>query len=98
MSKWFCPTMAVCEMREITLHGPLPLRTKSGEIILVPEPSSHTGPRSISYRIISSTRREGLVSIISFKFLFRFLFFSVQVQQKKNYLHIYLFIVMVVVT
>uniref|UniRef100_A0A914Q949 Hormone-sensitive lipase n=1 Tax=Panagrolaimus davidi TaxID=227884 RepID=A0A914Q949_9BILA len=62
MSKWFCPVMAVCDMREITLHGPLPLRTKSGEIILVPEPSSHTGPRPIPYRMISVVAREGLTS------------------------------------
>lgn len=54
--------MAISEMRNIPLCGPLPLQTNTGEFVLIPEPSAHTGPRSVSMRVLSSSHREGLVS------------------------------------
>ena len=55
--------MAICELREIPLCGPLPMFAKNNEIILIPEPSAHTGPRPVQMRVLSASHREGLVSL-----------------------------------
>uniref|UniRef100_A0A7E4VSK6 Hormone-sensitive lipase n=1 Tax=Panagrellus redivivus TaxID=6233 RepID=A0A7E4VSK6_PANRE len=60
MSKWFGPALAISETREVGLLGPLPLLSKVGEVILIPEPSAHTGRRPVPYRILSDVHRQGL--------------------------------------
>ncbi|CCD67458.1 Hormone-sensitive lipase [Caenorhabditis elegans] len=62
MPKFFCPNMALNELREIPLDGAIPMEGKSGEMVMVPEPSAHTGPRPVQYRILSTVHREKMSS------------------------------------
>lgn len=55
--KWFGITLAICELREITSNGPLPLETNDGGRVLIPEPTAHTGFRPVKYRILSAVHR-----------------------------------------
>uniref|UniRef100_A0A0K0EH28 Hormone-sensitive lipase n=1 Tax=Strongyloides stercoralis TaxID=6248 RepID=A0A0K0EH28_STRER len=55
--KWFGITLAICELREIASHGPLPLETNDGGRVLIPEPTAHTGFRPVKYRILSAVHR-----------------------------------------
>lgn len=66
MPKLFCPAMAICENREIPLAGPMPLETTNGNIVYIPEPSAHTGPRPIRLKMISLSYRAGLVIVVFF--------------------------------
>ncbi|TMS36568.1 hypothetical protein L596_003703 [Steinernema carpocapsae] len=60
MGKWFCPKMAVCDLRDIAFVGPISLETTSGKKVLVPEPSAHTGHKPVRIRVISYLHREGV--------------------------------------
>ncbi|KAF1747828.1 hypothetical protein GCK72_024294 [Caenorhabditis remanei] len=62
MPKFFCPNMALNEIREIPLDGAIPMEGKSGETVMVPEPSAHTGPRPVQYRILSTVHRQNMSS------------------------------------
>lgn len=62
MPKLFCPTMSICENREIPLAGQMSLETIDGEFIQIPEPSAHTGPRPVRMKVLSLSHRVGLVS------------------------------------
>ncbi|CAI2356887.1 unnamed protein product [Caenorhabditis sp. 36 PRJEB53466] len=62
MPKFFCPNMALNELREVPLEGPIPMEGKCGEFVMVPEPTAHTGPRPVQYRILSTVHRQGLSS------------------------------------
>ncbi|CAI5454221.1 unnamed protein product [Caenorhabditis angaria] len=62
MPKFFCPNMAVNEIREIALNGPIPMEGEAGDIVMVPEPSAHTGPRPVQYRIFSTVHRQNMSS------------------------------------
>jgi hypothetical protein len=61
MPKLFCPSMAICESREIQPIGPISLETTDGSFVQVKEPSSHTGVRPVSIKILSYSNRVGLV-------------------------------------
>ncbi|PAV81168.1 hypothetical protein WR25_14542 isoform D [Diploscapter pachys] len=58
MPKFFCPNMAVNELREINWVGPITMETSSGGTVKIPEPSAHTGPRPVKYRIFSAVNRQ----------------------------------------
>ncbi|CAP33009.2 Protein CBG14512 [Caenorhabditis briggsae] len=62
MPKFFCPNMALNELREIPLAGAIPMEGKNGELVMVPEPSAHTGPRPVQYRILSTVHRQNMSS------------------------------------
>lgn len=62
MPKFFCPNMAVNELREIPWKGPIPMSGVSGETIMVPEPSAHTGIRPVSIRVLSPVHRTNMSS------------------------------------
>ncbi|CAL2049951.1 unnamed protein product [Caenorhabditis brenneri] len=62
MPKFFCPNMALNELREIPLEGSIPMEGKNGEMVMVPEPSAHTGPRPVQYRILSTVHRQNMSS------------------------------------
>ena len=66
MPKLFCPAMAICESREIEPSGPIQLETKDGGVVLIQEPSSHTGVRPVSIKILSYSQRAGLVNYQNF--------------------------------
>jgi hypothetical protein len=61
--KWFCPNMAVNELREINWVGPITLESVDGGIVAIPEPRSHTGYRPVNIRLLSACNREGLVRV-----------------------------------
>ncbi|KAI1731965.1 alpha/beta hydrolase fold domain-containing protein [Ditylenchus destructor] len=58
--KLFCPTMAICESREIPLAGPMSLDTWDNNKVLIREPSSHTGVRPVQIKVLSFSHRIGL--------------------------------------
>ncbi|KAH7732130.1 Protein C46C11.1 a [Aphelenchoides avenae] len=58
--QWYCPSMAINEVREVPMAGPLPLETTTGSTTMIPEPCAHTGPRPVPVRILSLNHREGL--------------------------------------
>uniref|UniRef100_A0A8R1HXG5 Hormone-sensitive lipase n=2 Tax=Caenorhabditis japonica TaxID=281687 RepID=A0A8R1HXG5_CAEJA len=62
MPKFFCPNMALNELREIPLEGPIPMEGKQGEIVMVPEPSAHTGSKPVQFRILSAVHRQNMSS------------------------------------
>lgn len=64
MSRLLCPIIATCEKTEIKLAGPLSLESINGGFVQIPEPSSHTGPRPVSLRVLSFQQRFGLVVIL----------------------------------
>uniref|UniRef100_A0A915DPR8 Hormone-sensitive lipase n=1 Tax=Ditylenchus dipsaci TaxID=166011 RepID=A0A915DPR8_9BILA len=59
-SKLFCPSMALCENREIAPSGPLQLEAIDGSEISVPVPSAHTGVCPIKMKVLSVSHRSGL--------------------------------------
>lgn len=60
----FCPSMEVYQINTIPMCGPLTLESKTpGQLISVPEPSSHGPPKAIPITILSSKHREGLVNL-----------------------------------
>ncbi|KAL3095378.1 hypothetical protein niasHS_007477 [Heterodera schachtii] len=59
-ARLFCPNMTICEAREVKPAGPLPLETVDGGLIHIPEPSAHTGVRSVSIKLLSSSHRSGI--------------------------------------
>uniref|UniRef100_A0AC35TKH2 ETS domain-containing protein n=1 Tax=Rhabditophanes sp. KR3021 TaxID=114890 RepID=A0AC35TKH2_9BILA len=61
--KWMGSAMAICEVREIGSHGPLPLETKDGGRVYIPEPTAHTGFRPVKVRILSSVHRYHLSGV-----------------------------------
>ncbi|GMT36309.1 hypothetical protein PFISCL1PPCAC_27606, partial [Pristionchus fissidentatus] len=60
MPKWFCPNMAINELRDLPSDGPLSLATTTGETVLIPEPSVHTGKRPVKIRVLSFQSRHGV--------------------------------------
>ncbi|KAK0396973.1 hypothetical protein QR680_001927 [Steinernema hermaphroditum] len=60
VGKWFCPNMAICDLRDIAFVGPISMETNSGKRVLIPEPSAHTGHRPVRIRVISYAHREGV--------------------------------------
>lgn len=62
--KWFCPNMAINELRDLPSDGPLQLATVDGGTVLIPEPSVHTGKRPVKIRVLSFQARHGVVSNI----------------------------------
>lgn len=56
--KFFCPNMAVNEVREINWVGPITMATTNGCTVRIPEPSSHTGVRPVRIRVLSYAHRE----------------------------------------
>ncbi|GMT07176.1 hypothetical protein PENTCL1PPCAC_29350, partial [Pristionchus entomophagus] len=58
--KWFCPNMAINELRDLPSDGPLQLATVDGGTVLIPEPSVHTGPRPVKIRVLSHHSRHGV--------------------------------------
>jgi hormone-sensitive lipase len=59
--KLFCPTMNVYETNFVPMAGVLTLKSKTGELISIPEPSSHGPSAPIPIRILSAKYRDGLV-------------------------------------
>ncbi|KAL3112735.1 hypothetical protein niasHT_019709 [Heterodera trifolii] len=59
-ARLFCPNMTICEAREVKPAGSLPLETVDGGLIHIPEPSAHTGVRSVSIKLLSSSHRSGI--------------------------------------
>ncbi|CAB3400966.1 unnamed protein product [Caenorhabditis bovis] len=62
MPKFFCPNMALNELREIPLNGPIHMEGCNGNTVLVMEPSAHTGPRPVQYRVLSAVHRQNMSS------------------------------------
>ncbi|KAH7728848.1 Protein C46C11.1 b [Aphelenchoides avenae] len=58
--QFYCPTMALNEQREVPLSGALPLLAATQKTVLIPEPTAHTGPRPVRFRILSAVHRKGL--------------------------------------
>ncbi|KAF8354708.1 hosl-1 [Pristionchus pacificus] len=58
--KWFCPNMAINELRDLPSDGPLQLATVDGGTVLIPEPSVHTGKRPVKIRVLSFQARHGV--------------------------------------
>lgn len=58
MPKFFCPNMAINELRSIDHVGPIKLETTDGDMVDIAEPSAHTGPRPVQIRVLSPVHRE----------------------------------------
>ncbi|GMR61075.1 hypothetical protein PMAYCL1PPCAC_31270 [Pristionchus mayeri] len=58
--KWFCPNMAINELREVPSDGPLQLATVDGGSVHIHEPSVHTGKRPVKIRVLSFQSRIGI--------------------------------------
>lgn len=66
LPNFVCPAIAV--NREIKIPPePLQIPNSKGEMVDIPIPSSHIDVASIQVRLLSSKRREGMVSWIIFK-------------------------------
>lgn len=62
--KLFCPSMAVYEVVNVPMMGPLALEsvTPGAAHVQIPEPSAHGPAKPVRMRLFSASHREGMVS------------------------------------
>lgn len=61
MPKFFCPNMAISEVRDIDCTGTIMMETVDGSFVEIPEPSSYTGRRPVRVRVLSYSHRKEMV-------------------------------------
>uniref|UniRef100_A0A1I7X9D6 Hormone-sensitive lipase n=1 Tax=Heterorhabditis bacteriophora TaxID=37862 RepID=A0A1I7X9D6_HETBA len=79
MPKWFCPNMAINELKDINWVGPIILATSQGGKIEIPEPSAHTGQRAVKIRVLSPVHRPYIVCD------FKIYLVNIGINNKQNY-------------